>query len=417
MKENGSGLHRPSLVTGIELGPRQFTLAVGQPQSQDPRRLLLHSVESIPAQGFEKEGISDPIECADGIMRLVRQVERSLSCKLSSAMVAFPSNHLKSYNASASIPIPDPGVGISRTDVERAVSTCRTLSLDYDRQILHAFERGFTVDNQSGVKNPVGLSGKKLSVELHLVTAVNLAAQNLTRVLNRGGLEVESFILPGLACGEAVLADLDRDLGVTLVRIGDFQTEVVLYDDGRIHETFFIPGGAEDLIEHLSRALRVPRVSAEYLLGQIQSLEENADRASVPLRTGPGLSVKSFPQGEVAQLVRNRARELLQRLRRRLATSSVFLDCASGVVVVGQLARVEGFLEMAEEFFNMPVRLGTVKEVEVAQGVNLRSQDITAVGLVRHSLLRRPGSAGLSAALPLWFRPVEKIQRLLQDYF
>jgi len=216
---------------------------------------------------------------------------------------------------------------------------------------------------------------------------------------------------------EAVLADVDRDLGVTLVRIGDSQMEVLLFDDGEVRETFLIPGGTEDLVESLSRSFKLPRISAEHLLGQVSTVEELAEeKAALGLRAGLGASVRTFPQGQVVHLVRARAKEMLTRIHRRLDGNPFFLDCASGVVIVGNLSRLEGFLEMAEEIFNAPVRLGTVKEMELAEGITLRAQDITAVGLLRHSARCRTAAARPSNTPP-WMRPLETVQRLLQDYF
>ena len=410
-------MKKQPLIAGIELGPRRFIAAAGR--ISDPSHFCVQAIESVPAQGFEREGLGDALECADGITRLVRQLERAVGGRVTTALAAFPAHHVKSFNASSSIPIPEPGAGISRQDVERAIGTCRTLSLDYDRQILHAFERSFTIDGQTGVKNPIGLSGRKLGVEIHLVTALNLSVQNLTRVLNRGGLEVEQFVLPGLACAEGVLSDLDRDLGVTLVRIGDFQTEVILFDDGQVKETILISGGWDDLVENVSRAFRLPRAPAEHLLEQVRTLEENpAGAAAVPLRAGLGASVRTFPAQEVIQRVRGRVRDLLHKVQRRVTSNPVFLDCASGVVVVGHLARLEGFLEIAEEMLNVPVRLGTVKEMEVAPGMTLRSQDTVAIGLLRHGLRRRFASVHpANAALPVWLRPFDRFRRVLQEYF
>ncbi len=409
-------MKRPNVLAGLELGPRQFVLAAGQ--IEDSQRLVIQAVEAVPAQGFERDGLSDPVECADAVTRLVRQAERSLTARLSAATVAFPTQQMKSFNASASIPIPDPGAGISRQDEGKVISTCRSLSLDYDRQILHSFERSFGVDGQSGVKNPIGLSGKKLAVDLHLVTALNLGVQNLTRVLSRAGLEVENFVLPSLGAAEAVLSDLDRDIGVTLIRISDFQMEVVLFDDGEPRETFLIPGGTEDLLENISRSLKLPTVSAEHLLEQVSTVEElSEEKAALPLRAGLGASVRTFPQGQVVQLVRARAKDLLHRVQRRLGSNPIFLDSASGVVIVGPLARLEGFLEMAEELFNMPVRLGMVKDVELADGKSLRVHDTTAVGLLRYSAKRRLATVRYSPTTPPWLRPLETVQRLLQEYF
>lgn len=408
-------MKKEQLIAGLDLGPRQFVLAAGR--IQEPNRLVVQAVELLPAQGFEKEGLTDAVECADAVSRLVRQAERALSAGIPGAMVAFPVAQLKSFNAASAVPVQDSGAGINRQDVGRAISTCRSLSLDYDRQILHCFERGFAVDSQSGIKNPVGLSGKKLTVDLHLVTAPNSGIQNLTRVLSRAGLEPERFVMPGLGVAEAVLADVDRDLGVTLVRIGDSQIEVLLFDDGEVKETFLISGGAEEIAKSVSRSFKLPRVSAEHLIEQVSTVEElSEEKAALPLRAGLGASVRTFPQGQVVQLVRAKAKDLLTRIQRRLEGNPIFLDCASGVVVTGYLSRMEGFLEMAEQTFNAPVRLGMVKEVELAEGIALRGADSVAVGLLRHSARRRLATTRPSNSVP-WMRPLETVQRLLQDYF
>lgn len=408
-------MKKEPLVAGLDLGPSQFVLAAGI--LKDGQRLTVQVVESVPAQGFEKDGLTDPIECTDAVSRLVRQAERSLSSRISGATVSFPACQLKSFNATAAVPVQDPTSGISRQDIEKAVTTCRSLALDYDRQILHSFERGFAVDGQTGIKNPLGLSGKKLTVDLHLVTAPNLGVQNLGRVLTRAGLEAERLVMPGIGVGEAVLADVDRDLGITLVRIGDSQIEVILFADSEIRETFLVPGGADDLAESLSRSFKLPNMAAGHLLEQVSTIEElSPEKAALPLRSGLGASVRPFPQGEVVQVVRAKAKDLLTRVQRKLDGNPIFMDCASGVVVVGHLSRLEGFLEMAEQTFNAPVRLGTMKGIELAEGVNLKATDLPAIGLLRHSA-RRKAAVTRSSNTPPWMRPLETVQRLLQDYF
>jgi len=297
------------------------------------------------------------------------------------------------------------------------VTTCRTLSLDYDRQILHAFERGFSVDGQSGIKDPVGLSGAKLSVDLHLVTALNLAVQNLTRVLNRAGLEVEQMVLPGLATAEAVLSDLDRDLGVTLIRIGEVQTEVLLFSEGAVRETFLMPWGTDHLAETLSRSLKLPRAAADQLLEQIQTLDIPVrPEPAVPFRIKTGSLSKTIPQDQVVHLVAGRTKDFLGRLRRRLDDSPYSRESSAGIVMVGSFARLEGFLEMAEELLNMPVRLGTTRGIQLDPQVTLGTQHTTAVGLLRHGVRRRLPTGQPLTGSP-WLRWLDRTRLLLEEYF
>lgn len=404
------------IFAALDLGANRFVAAVGTFNTKGT--LIVRALEDLPARGVEQGVLSDPIECSDAVARLIRQVEKILPMKLTRALAVLHGNHLKSYNANASIPIPDPTVGVSRRDVERALTTCRTLSLDYNRRILHSFERGFSVDGQSGIKDPVGLYGTKLTVELHLVTALTLASQNLIKVLNRAGLEVEELVLPGLAAGEAVLSDLDRDVGVTFIRIGDLQTETLFYSEGKIRETFLLPWGTDQLIEGLSRSFKLPRLGAERIFSQLRTLEEKPERSAIPLRVQIGALTRSFPQGDVQRYVTAKAKEFLTRLRRHLDESVSFRESAAGIVMVGGLSDQEGFLEMAEGILNMPVRLGTARELQVDPHVKVGFFHTAAIGLLRYGAKRANSFTSQTGrpSTPLG-RWVEGARRLLEEYF
>ncbi len=407
-------MRKPQLIAGLELGDRQFTMAVGH--LMDQRRLLIRALDSIPAKGIERGGLTDPIECSDAVARLFRQVEKGLSARIPKVLTAMHGSHVKSYNASASIPIPDPSVGIGPRDVDRVVNTCRTLSLEYDRQILHAFERGFAVDGQSGIKDPVALSGNKLGVDLHLITAQSLALQNFVKVISRAGLEVDQFVLPGLASAEAVLSELDKDLGVTLIRIGDVQTEALIFIEGAVRETFLIPWGTDHMAESLSRTLKFPRVTVEQLIEQIKSIEDRPEWASVPLRAQAGSLSRTLPKGQMTQMVGSKAKEFLTRIQRRLDESPYFRESAAGVVMVGEMTHLDGFLEASENILNMPVRLGTIREVEVTPPMELNPSHTTVVGLLCFGA-RRQSFAAHAAPTSLVQRWMEKTRQVFEEYF
>lgn len=401
-------------VAGLDLGPKQFVGGVAEVEASG--RLILRALKEVPAQGFGKDGLTDPIECADGIGRLLRAIDRVTGIAIPSVSVCFPANHLKCFNASASIPIPEPGVGVSHQDVEKVIQTCLTLSVEYDQRVLHTFERSFTVDGQTGIKSPVGLTGRKLGVELHIVTASETMLQNLTRVIHRSGLEVDGFVAPGLACGQVVLSELDRDLGVALIRIGDHAVELLLYSDGQLKESFVLKGGTEDLIDHIGSALRLPRVAAESIFTQVHSVEERPESASVALKAGVGATTRSISEAQVVSLIRMRCRELVQRIRRTLAVNPLFRDCASGVVVVGSLVRLDGFLEMLEGALNVPVRMGVAKGVELEEGMKPRQQDIPLMGLIAYKMNEMKDTPA-SSVLPLWLKPLSRFRKILKDYF
>lgn len=406
---------RAPLLAGLDLSGRHFSLAVARPQ-EEGRGLLLMAAESVPARGVQRGVLSDPVECAEAVSRLVRQAEKSASGRVSSVWCTFLGNHLKCFNAAASVPVPDPAAGITERVVEEAVQSCRTLSLDYDRQILHAFDRDFSVDGQPGVRNPVGLHGKKLSAELHLVTVPALSVQNLVKILNRSGLEVQGFVLPALAASEAVLAELDKDLGVIVVRIGDYETQAVLFSDGAPRQIACFPWGVERLVDGLSRALHAPRVSVEQLLQEVDSIEESALASERPLPVRGGTVTRTFTQGQVAGLLAARLRELIQRIGKRLTPTPEYYGSSSGLVMVGNLSRLDGFLEMAEKLLNLPVRMGTARGIRLGERVSLKEHHTAAVGLL-HAGNKKRTSSSRPWPLPPWLKGVEKVRRLVADYF
>ncbi len=402
-------------VAALELGTRQFLAAAGQADRSE--RLKLLALESVPAQGVKQGTLSDPAECADTVARLIRQVEQRLGARISKVLSAAYGNHLRSANASACVPILEPEVGVTRRDVERATVACRSLSLGYDRQILHAFEQGFSVDGQPGVENPVGLFGSKLTVHLHLVTGLNLAFSNLHRVMNRAGLTVEELVLPGLAAAEAILSDLDRDLGVAVIHLGETFTEAVLFGSGSARETLLIPWGTDHLTQALGRAFKLPAAACDQLLAQVGSLEERPDGTSVPLRVSTGSLVRTLAQEEVVRWLAGRCREFIGRLKAKLEESPYFREASSGVCMVGPLAQVGGFLEMAEEILNAPVRLGAIREVEIDPAIVIKPSHAALVGLLRLGSKRRAPSEANQLSQGPWEALTHRVRRVLEEYF
>ncbi|MCM8812219.1 MAG: cell division protein FtsA [Candidatus Omnitrophica bacterium] len=407
-------MKKPQLIASLALGDKIFTLAAGFIHEQN--RLIVRALESVPSQGIERGLITDPIECSDTIARLVRETEKKLSARILRVYTAIQGSTLTADNASAAIPIPDPTVGISRRDVEKVVNACKTLSLDYDRQIIHTFTRGFTLDGQAGIKDPVGLSGNKLGVELHLVTAQNLAVHNLLKVVNRAGVEVEQFVLPSVAAGEAVLTDLDRDLGVTLIHIGESQTETLLYTDGAVKESVLLPWGIEQLTDSMSRSLKLPKSNAEQIFEQVKTIEKQPEWAATPFTVQAGTLARTVPQEQVSHLLSEKSNEFLEKIRRKLEEIPYFRESAAGVVMVGELARLEGFLEICEQALNMPVRLGIPRGIEVDSDLELKPAYTVVMGLLAHNA-RRIAASRRALAGPLWRRFLEKSKQVFEEYF
>lgn len=409
-------MKRRAVVAGVDVGTHQITVAVGQPGADSPLEIL--GLRVGPMRGLAHGVIVDLGDCVDSIARVVRQVEEQTETRITSVAATVHGPTLRNHNTTASITLPETTSEISRWDIDRVLAACRTAAVSYDRQIVHEFIQRFAVDDQDGVRNPLGLFGGKMEAQLHVVTAQTSLLQSWRKVLNHAGLEVHSLLLPGVATSAAVLSELDRDLGAIVVDIGGAHTDIICCVDGAVRETMSVPWGGDRLTERLAEQFHLPLAVAEQVKLQCNSIESPASADEV-VRVPNGAGVtRSVSRADAASLLAADCQELFSAVRQRLEGSRYFREASSGMVVTGGTALMEGLLERAETACNLPVRLGSLHGVTTNPRVTVTPTSVTAIGLLAHQLAVQPAAriSTSTTAHPIG-RLVHRAKSLLEDYF
>ena len=303
-------------------------------------------------------------------------------CQIHSVYVGIAGSHVRSLNSHGIVAIKDREV--TRSDVERVLDAARAVAIPADQEILHTLPQEYIIDSQEGVREPVGMSGVRLEAKVHMVTGAVSAAQNIVKCIRRCGLEVDDVILEQLASSHAVLTDDEKELGVCLVDIGGGTTDIAVFTDGAIRHTAVIPIAGDQVTNDIAVALRTPTQNAEDIkmryacaLSQLATSNETIEVASVGDRPPRRLSRQTL-----AEVVEPRYEELMTLVQAELRRSGFEDLIAAGVVLTGGSSKMEGAVDLAEEVFHTPVRLGLPQHMTGLTDVVRNPIYSTGVGLL-----------------------------------
>lgn len=314
-------------------------------------------------------------------------------CEISDVYAGIAGSHVRSLNSHGIVAIREREV--TPGDVERVIDAARAVAIPADQKILHIIPQEFLIDHQEGIREPIGMSGVRLEAKVHMVTGAESAAQNIIKCVQRCGLEVEDIVLEQLASSHAVLTDDEKELGVCLVDIGGGTTDIAVFHSGAIRHTVVIPIAGDQVTNDIAISLRTPTHYAEEIkikyacaLSQLAAADETIEVPSVGQRPPRRLARQTL-----AEVVEPRYEELFGLIRDELRRSGFEEMVAAGIVLTGGSARMEGAVELAEEVFHMPVRLGLPQQVRGLGDVVRNPIHATGVGLLLYARDRaaRPG--------------------------
>ncbi len=373
----------PEIYAAIDIGTTKVCTLVAQYQDHE---LEVIGVGIAPAHGMQKGMVVNIDDAADAIRTSVQRAERTSGRRIGSALVGITGTHITSVTNTGSITITRPDRLVSDEDLDRVIETARTtVAIPANREIIHVIPRSFTLDGQDNLQNPVGLHGFRLDVEAHIITGAISSIQNLTKCLDQVGVRVENLVLEPLASGEAVLSIDEKEAGVALVDIGGGTTDVAVYANGSVCYTAVIPVGGNQFTQDLVIGLRTPQAAAEDAKIRLGSV----DAASVPSDDSIELSVfghgekRQVPRRLMNEILRARALELVELTREALVRSGHHALLPAGVVFTGGCANLQGFLDLAEDVLQAPVRLGVPEGITGLTDTVTGPAYATAVGLVR----------------------------------
>ena len=368
------------LIVGLDIGTSKVVAIVGEVNDEGGVEII--GIGSHPSRGMKKGVVVNIESTVQSIQRAVEEAELMAGCQIHSVYAGIAGSHVRSLNSHGIVAIKDKEVG--PLDVERVIDAARAVAIPADQKILHILPQEFIIDEQEGIKEPVGMSGVRLEAKVHLVTGAVSAAQNIIKCVRRCGLEVDDIILEQLASSQSVLTDDEKELGVCLVDIGGGTTDIAVFTEGAIRHTAVIPIAGDQVTNDIAVALRTPTQHAEEIkikyacaLRQLASPDETIEVPSVGDRAPRRLSRQTL-----AEVVEPRYEELLSLVQAELRRSGFEDLVAAGVVLTGGSAKMEGVIDLAEEVFHMPVRLGMPQYVSGLVDVVRNPIYATGVGLL-----------------------------------
>jgi len=354
------------LIVGLDIGTSKVVAIVAAPifdAGPSDNKLEIIGIGTHPARGMKKGVVVNIESTVQSIQRAVEEAELMAGCQIHSVYAGIAGSHIRSLNSHGTVAIRDKEV--TQGDVERVLDAAKAVHFPGDQQLLHVMPQEYIIDNQEGIREPIGMSGVRLEAKVHLITGAVSAAQNISKCIERCGLSVDGIILEQMASSYSVLEQDEKELGVCLVDIGGGTTDIAVYVDGAIRHTAVIPIAGDQVTNDIAVALRTPTQYAEEIkmkyacaLTQLAREDETIEVPSVGDRPPRQLARQTL-----AEVVEPRYEELLLLVQAELHRSGFEELLAAGVVLTGGSSKMEGVIELAEEVFHLPVRLGLPQHV------------------------------------------------------
>ncbi len=345
------------LIVGLDIGTSKVTCVVAENRADG--RLDVVGLSTHPMSGLKRGVVVNIETTVDAISRAVQEAELMANCKIRDVYTGIAGSHIKSFNSNGMVAIKDKEV--SPLDVERVIEVARAMPIPAEQQILHILTQEFIIDGQGGVREPIGMSGVKLEVKVHIVTGAVSAAQNVIKCVRRCGLEVMDLILQPLASSYAVLTEDEKELGVCLVDIGGGTADIAVFTQGAIRHTAVLPVAGDQITNDIAMALRTPTSGAEDLkIRYGVAMHAMADPDQMIDVAGVGdRPVRTLSRQRLADVIEPRVSELFELVQAELRRSGYEELLSSGIVLTGGSSVMPGMSELGEDVFNMPVRVGS----------------------------------------------------------
>ncbi len=372
-----------NLIVGLDIGTSKVMAIVGEVKPSGELEII--GLGSHPSRGLKKGVVVNIESTVQSIQRAVEEAELMAGCEIHSVYSGIAGSHVRSLNSHGIVAIKDKEVG--QGDVERVIDAAKAVAIPADQKILHVLPQEYIIDAQEGIRDPIGMSGVRLEAKVHIVTGADSSAQNIVKCVQRCGLAVDDIVLEQLASSYAVLTDDEKDLGVCIVDIGGGTTDLAVFGNGAIRHTAVIPIAGDQVTNDIAVSMRTPTQYAEDIkikyacaLSQLANPDETIEVPSVGDRPPRRLARQTL-----AEIVEPRYEELFGLIRDELRRSGFEEQVAAGIVLTGGSAKMEGAIELAEEVFHMPVRLGIPQYVSGLTGVVSNPIHATGVGLLLYA--------------------------------
>lgn len=384
-----------NMIVALDIGTSKVVCLVGEVGLDGVIDVV--GIGSHASRGLKRGVVVNIESTVNSIQRAVEDAELMAGCKIHSVTVGIAGSHISAVNSHGIVAVRDREV--TDYDLERVIDAAQAVAIPADQKILHILPQEYVIDNQEGIKEPLGMSGVRLEAKVHLVTGAINAIHNIEKCVRLCGLEVDDIVLEQLASSYSALTEDEKELGVCVVDIGGGTSDIAVFTGGAIRHTAVVPVAGDQVTNDIAMAFRTPTVSAEEIktkyacaLAQLANVEELVKVPSVGDRPARNLSRQAL-----AEVVEPRYDELLSLIHAELRRSGFEDLVATGIVLTGGTSRMEGAIELAEEIFHMPVRLAMPRGVRGMEDILESPIYSTSVGLLQYAKLNEQEGAGSSA--------------------
>jgi cell division protein FtsA len=381
------------IVAGLDVGTTKTCCIIAECPTAGPLEII--GIGLAPSKGLRKGVVVNIDSTVESVKQAVAEAEQMAGLEISGVLAGVAGGHIRGINSRGVVAVSGKHREVSPADVERALDAAKAVNLPQDREIIHALPQTYVVDDQDGIKEPLGMSGVRLEVEVHLVTGAVTSVQNVIRSVNRAGLAVQDIVLEPLACSEAVVSAEEKELGILLIDLGGGTTDAALFRDGAIWYTGILPIGGDHITNDIAVGLRTPTAEAEDLKKRsgcaLTALVREDETIDVP--SVGGRKPRQLSRQILSEIVQPRVEEIFTLVARDVARAGFQDVAAAGVVVTGGTSIMQGVPELAEQIFDLPVRRGVPAGVGGLADVVRSPIYSTAVGLARYGARGHRGVA------------------------
>ena len=374
-----------SIVVGLDIGTSKVCAVIGE---MTENGVEIIGVGSHPSQGLRKGVVINIEGTVNSVKKAVEEAGLMAGCEIHTVFTSISGGHIKAFNSHGIVAVKNKEV--TPRDLERVIDAARAVAIPMDRDVIHVLPQDYIIDDQDGIREPLGMSGVRLEAKVHIVTGAATSAQNIVKCCNRTGLNVAEMVLAPLAAAEAVLSDEERELGVVLIDVGGGTTDIAIYHDGAVKHTAVVGIGGNHVTNDIAAGLRTPFNDAERIKQRHgcarASMVTGDERVDVPSVAGKGKG--SVSRQILCEIIEPRLDEIFELVQKEVAKSGFEGALTSGIVITGGSMLLPGAAEMAERSFGLPVRLGVPARVRGLIDIIGNPTYATGVGLVLHGMKR-----------------------------
>ncbi|MFW5807972.1 MAG: cell division protein FtsA [Spirochaetota bacterium] len=404
------------IVVGLDIGTTKTAAVIGF--LNENGQVEIAGVGIAPSRGLKNGVIINIDNTQASIMKAIEDAELMAGTEISSVLVSITGGHIKGENSRGVVAVPGRTRIISNNEIRRVIEAAQAIVIPADREIIHVLSREFSVDEQHGIKDPIGMTGVRLEAEVHIITGSSSSIQNLTKSVNSAGIHCSDIIFTPLAVSEATLSPDERELGVAVVDIGGGTTDISVFVDGGVTCSTVLTVGSRHVTNDISIGLSTPVESAEIIkkkhgcaLIDMIDASETVEVPSVGDR-----APRRIMRQELTRIIEPRMFEIMELIDRELVLSGKKDILAAGIVLTGGGAMLEGTVECAERVFRLPVRIGTAKEITGMKDVVATPQFTNAVGIVKYGIKTRQYREGKGYGKKSKVSIGQKFRKWLEDY-